>query len=103
MGRIIYIIGILLLLPLLSYAQRVKQVCGEYTYYAEGNESPNQAKLKAWEGAKVEALAREFGTIVSQSTTQSETLANGEENSCFSQLSSTEVKGEWLEDGGEPE
>ena len=103
MGRIIYIIGILLLLPLLSYAQRVKQVCGEYTYYAEGNESPNQAKLKAWEGAKVEALAREFGTIVSQSTTQSETLANGEENTYFSQLSSTEVKGEWLEDVGEPE
>lgn len=103
MGRIIYIIGILLLLPLLSYAQRVKQVCGEYTYYAEGNESPNQVKLKAWEGAKVEALAREFGTIVSQSTTQSETLANGEESSYFSQLSSTEVKGEWLEDVGEPE
>lgn len=41
-----------LLLPLLAHAQRVKQVCGEYTYYAEGNESPNQAKLKAWEGAQ---------------------------------------------------
>ena len=67
----------LFLFPLILHAQRVKQVCGEYTYYAEGNESPNQAKLKAWEGAKVEALAREFGTIVSQSTTQSETLANG--------------------------
>ena len=71
MSRALYIICIFLLLPLLSHAQRVKQVCGEYTYYAEGNESPNQAKLKAWEGANVEALAREFCTIVSQSTTQS--------------------------------
>ena len=103
MSRALYIICILFLLPLILHAQRVKQVCGEYTYYAEGNESPNQAKIKAWEGAKLEALAREFGTIVSQSTTQSETLANGEENTYFSQLSSTEVKGEWLEDVGEPE
>lgn len=30
-------------------------------------------------------------------------MANGEENTYFSQLSSTEVKGEWLEDVGEPE
>ncbi len=98
------IIVILLLLPLtIMQAQKVKQVCGEYTYYAEGNESPNQAKLKAWEGAKVQALAKEFGTVVSQSTAQSETAVNGQEQSFFSQLSSTEVKGEWLEDVGEPE
>ena len=98
------IIVILLLLPLtVMQAQKVRQVCGEYTYYAEGNESPNQAKLKAWEGAKLQALAKEFGTVVSQSTTQSETAVNGQEQSYFSQLSSTEVKGEWLEDVGEPE
>ena len=98
------IIVILLLLPqTVMQAQKVMQVCGEYTYYAEGNESPNQAKLKAWEGAKLQALAKEFGTVVSQSTTQSETMVNGQEQSYFSQLSSTEVKGEWLEDVGEPE
>lgn len=103
MNRALSVLCFLLLLPAAGHAQRVRQVCGEYTYYAEGNESPNQAKLKAWEGAKLEALAREFGTVVSQSTTQSETSADGRETSYFSQLSSTEVKGEWLEDVGEPE
>lgn len=92
-----------LIFPLTLCAQRVQKVCGEYTYYAEGNQSPNEAKRLALEGAKLEALAREFGTVISQSTTQKETAADGKESSYFSQLSASEVKGEWLEDVGEAE
>ena len=105
MKKILFIIllRLLLLLPLTLSAQRVQRVCGEYTYYAEGNQSPNEAKRLALEGAKLQAIAHEFGTIISQSTTQSETSSNGQENSYFSQLSDTEVKGEWIEDLGEPE
>lgn len=93
---------IYLLFPLTLCAQRVQKVCGEYTYYAEGNQSPNDAKRAALEGAKLQAIANEFGTIISQSTTQSETAANGEERIYFAQLSDTEVKGEWIEDLEEP-
>jgi hypothetical protein len=95
------LLALLFVLPL--SAQRVRQVCGEATYYAEGNETPNQAKLAALEAARLQAIAAEFGTLVSQSTTQNESLNNGRENIFFSQLSATEVKGEWLEDIGEPE
>ena len=90
-----------LLLPMTLSAQRVKKVCGEYTYYAEGCESLNDAKMRALEGAKMKAIGDEFGTVISQSTSQSESLDDGVEHSFFSQLNSTEVKGEWLEDLGE--
>lgn len=84
-------------------AQKIKNVCGEFTYYAEGNETPNDARQKALDGARLKAIADEFGTIISQSTLQEETSLNGDENSFFSQLSSSEVKGEWIEDTSEPE
>lgn len=97
---------IILLLSGLSLslcAQNVRRVSGEFTYYAEGNETLNQAKIKALEGAKLKALAKEFGTLMSQDTYSEETANNGEESSYFSQMTSSEVKGEWLEDLTEPE
>lgn len=92
-----------ILSPFILHAQRTEKVCGEYTYYAEGNQSPNEAKRAALEGAKLQAIANEFGTVISQSTTQRETAADGRESSYFSQLNASEVKGEWIEDIGEPE
>lgn len=100
MGRLLVLC--LLFCPLTMIAQRVKKVCGEYTYYAEGNESINEAKMKALEAAKMKAIADEFGTVITQSTSQSESLDDGREHTFFSQLNSSEVKGEWLEDLGEP-
>ena len=91
-----------LLFPLTLCAQRVQKVCGEYTYYAETSQSLNDAKRAALENAKIQALAHEFGTVISQSNAQKDTYANGEENSYFFSLSASEVKGEWLEDVGEP-
>lgn len=97
------IILLLLFSPLGLSAQRIKKVCGEYTYYAEEHESKYEAKMKALEGAKMNALAKEFGTVISQSTTLSESSDDGEEHSFFSQYSESEVEGEWIEDVGEPE
>ena len=37
-------------------AQKAKRVCGDYTYYAEGNETPNMAKQKALEGENCKLL-----------------------------------------------
>lgn len=93
---------IILFFPLTLCAQRVQKVCGEYTYYAEASQSPNEAKRAALEAARLQALAEAFGTVVSQSNVQKETSVDGKEHSYFSSLSATEVKGEWLEDIGEP-
>lgn len=102
-GKIRYIASaITLLLSLPLCAQRIQKVCGEYTYYATSSQSLAEAKQAALEGARLQALADEFGTVISQSTTMKETSLNGKGDSFFSQLSSTEVKGEWIADTGEP-
>lgn len=91
-----------MLFPLTLCAQRVQKVCGEFTYYAEGNQSANDAKHAALEATKLQAIANEFGTVITQSNVQKETSTNGEESTYFSSLSASEVKGEWIEDIGEP-
>ena len=77
-------------------------MCGEFTYYAEQNQSPDEAKRNALEYARINAIQKEFGTVITQNTMQEETALDGKENSFFSQLNASEVKGEWLEDEGEP-
>lgn len=84
-----------------GFAQ-VKKVSGNYTYYGDKNDSPAMSKSKALEGARLDAISREFGTIVSQDVLQADRIdSKGESNKFFS-LSSTEVKGEWIADDGEP-
>lgn len=81
---------------------KVKKVSGRFTYYADKSDSPASAKRKALEGARIDAISKEFGTIVSQDIQQADRIgAEGEETKFFS-LSASEVKGEWIADDGEP-
>ncbi len=81
----------------------VVNVEGSYTYYATPKDSRDDARRIALQEARNDALAREFGTIV-QSTQLSTTKAEGNrESNKFLALSSTESKGEWIADSGEPE
>lgn len=91
-----------LLIALPIFSQKMKTVEGEYTYYAPENVTIEQAKLTAIERAKIQALADEFGNIISQSSTTSMTNLNGESSVNFLMLSGSDVKGEWIEDLGEP-
>lgn len=81
----------------------VKTVKGEFTYYGDKTESREDCRRHALEGARISALAKEFGTVVSQDTYQSDLLDARGESTYFSSLSSTAVKGEWIADEGEPE
>lgn len=80
----------------------VKKVSGNYTYYGDKNDSPAMSKLKALEGARLDALSKEFGTIVTQDVLQADRVDSHGESSKFFSLSSTEVKGEWIADDGDP-
>lgn len=102
MMKTFFVIILVLFIPFGLYAQKVRNVCGEFTYYAEGNQSPDEAKRNALEYARINAIQKEFGTVITQNTMQEETALDGKENSFFSQLNASEVKGEWLEDEGEP-
>lgn len=90
------------MVALSSYAQKVKVVHGEYTYYAPLSQSVDEAKRVALERAKIQAIADEFGTNIMQRNVTN--MANTQRGSTidFNSLSLSEVKGEWIESIGEP-
>lgn len=63
-----------LLVQTATAAPDVKKVSGTYTYYGDKNDSPAMAKRKALEGARLDAISREFGTIVSQDVLQADRI-----------------------------
>ena len=81
---------------------KVKKVSGTYTYYGDKSDSSTSAKRKALEGARLDAISREFGTIVSQDIQQADRIGADGESTKFFSLSESEVKGEWIADDGEP-
>ncbi len=83
-------------------AADVKKLRGEFTYFGDKNDSREQCRQQALQGARLQALANEFGTVVSQDTYQHETMNDRDQSTYFSSLSQTSVKGEWIADEGEP-
>jgi len=96
------VIILLLLFFINISAQKTKTICGEYTYIAPDNVSPEQARQTALERAKLEALAEEFGTTVSQSNATVVENKSGASDIRFLSFGGSEVKGEWLETTKEP-
>lgn len=103
MGRSVISILVILLLPMCSYAQKTVKVTSEYTYVAPDNITLEQAKLTAVDRAKIQAIADEFGTLVTQSNTTYVSNTNGDSSIDFLSLGGSDVKGEWIETIGEPE
>lgn len=101
MVRTLFILS-LLLSSLTVFAQKLKTVEGEYTYHAPENVTMEQAKRTALDRAMIQALADEFGTIVSQSNATRVENQNGQTNIDFLSIGGSEVKGEWIETIGEP-
>lgn len=81
---------------------RETTVSATYTYYGEGSDTPDDCRRRALEGAKLQAIAQEFGTVLTQDVVQHDVLSDQGESTYFSALNATEVKGEWIADEGEP-
>lgn len=92
-----------LLIAILAYSQKMQKVSATYTYYAPETLSVEEAKRTALERAKIQAIADEFGTVVSQSNSTVITNQNGESNTQFVSFGGSDVKGEWIETIGEPQ
>lgn len=101
MKRLLYI-AIAVISPLLVAAQKTKKVEGEFTYHGNDSQSLAECKRLALEGARLDAIAREFGTSVNQDIVQHDKLNNGNESTYFDSQSRTSVKGEWIADEGQP-
>lgn len=91
------------LLPLSLCAAKPKKVQGEFRYVGTENQTIAECKRLALEAARLDALAREFGTQISQDIVQQETVSSSGESTLFDARSQTSVKGEWIADEGEPE
>lgn len=94
---------LMLLVWACAQAQGIKRVHGEYIYHAPENVSPEEAKRIALNRAQIQALADEFGTVVAQHNATMMSNENGKTQSGFTSLSSSDVKGEWLETIGTPQ
>ena len=102
MSRVITLIVLLAVCIGLS-AQQTKKVRGEYIYYAPENVTLEEAKHTALERAKIQLIADEFGTVVSQTNTTFVRDGNGKSSIDFHSLGASDVKGEWIETIGIPE
>lgn len=91
-----------LIFSICGFSQKVKTVDGEYTYVVPENIDLEKAKQVAVERAKIQIVADEFGTIVSQSNSTSVKNKNGKSNVDFISVGGSEAKGEWLETIGKP-
>lgn len=102
MSARLFLMSVLLLLSVSAYAQGVRTVSGEYTYYPPDTEPYNLSKVKALQRAKEQILADVFGTVInSESTTVVSASQDKSAVNTFS-IGNSLVKGEWLETVGEP-
>lgn len=102
MKRLFYLIALVALTSLRVSAENIVNVSGEATFYDDGSHSRRECIHLVTEQARIDALARKFGTIVSQDILQSDRIKGNREQSDFLALSSTEVKGEWISDDCDP-
>lgn len=86
-----------------AYAQKVQKVTATYTYHVPENVTVEQAKRTALERAKIQAIADEFGIVVTQNNSTVISNQNGETDNRFLSFSGSEVKGEWIETTKEPQ
>lgn len=85
------------------FSQKTKTVNGEYTYYVPENIDLEKAKQIALERVKVQLIADEFGTVVSQNNATTVKNSNGKSDIDFVSVGGSEVRGEWIETIGEPD
>ncbi|MCM1356793.1 MAG: hypothetical protein NC212_10365 [Staphylococcus sp.] len=97
MKRLLLILLLLNFENFFVYAQKIKKVSVTYTYCAPETMSVEEAKRTALERAKIQAIADEFGTQVSQNTSTVVSNNNGESDTQFFSTGGSNVKGEWLE------
>lgn len=70
---------------------------GEYTYIVPENVDLEKAKHIALERLKIQLIADEFGTTISQSNSTFVKNSNGESDVDFLSIGGSEVRGEWIE------
>ncbi len=103
------VVGLMWLAPMQISAERTKtkHVTVEYEYVAGNGMNPAQAKQIALQRAQLQAIADEFGTIISNTTTTRVENVQGNQSTQSNvqvlSLGLSDVRGEWVRTIGEPD
>lgn len=100
--RIILSVIFVLFCDIICFSQTVKKVKSEYTYLAPETQSVGQAKDIALERAKIQIIADEFGTTISQTNYTDVKNRNGISSIDFQSVGMSDLRGEWIETIGNP-
>ena len=95
--RIILSLVFIFIAASLLSALSVVKVKAEYVYVVPSDETDRQASAKALECARLKALADEFGTFVSHSTSTVAANVDGVSAVSIAGLGSSDIAGVWLE------
>lgn len=93
---------LVLILDFAFAVAKEKKVSGSYTYYIPYNVSRDKAEQIAFERAKIEAIADEFGTVLTQHSRLDLRSSDSLDKSDFWSSATSLVKGEWVSTIGEP-
>ena len=103
----VLLLSLLLLSCRNAFAQKVKTITSSAQVRVEENMTIGQAKLKAIELARINAIREAFGEVVVQGNSiYIRNIETGEEvktQNVFNQIADTYVNGEWLEDVKPPD
>lgn len=103
MKRFVIVLSVILLSVGISFAApKTKKVKVEYTYFIPVNVSSDEARIIAVQRAQAQAIADEFGSVVTQYSRVSMESNNENDNTDFLSIGGSELKGEWIETIGEP-
>lgn len=92
------LLWLIFVFPVMSFAQRERNVSGEYTYYLPQNVTLEQAKVTAEQRARIVALVKEFNQTVYASDLSVVSNKGGDELDDFYSIGVTEARGEWCRD-----
>lgn len=92
------------MISLPSYAQRTAKVSGKSTFIVTDNDNVTmkEAKIKAIEMARANAIKDEFGVLVASDFINSDKVVDDVLSSYFINNTESSVKGEWLGDDKDP-
>lgn len=102
LSRVFIIISIVVAIDFTVLAQRTVKVVATYTYITPDNVSLDIARETALERAKIQAIADEFGTTVSQMSSALVSNVDGKSKIDFTLIGNSEIKGEWIETIDDP-
>lgn len=101
--QVVVVLVMVLAATLSTFSARTKKVTAEYLYQLPENVTMDEARSIAIDRARAQAIADEFGSIVTQSSSVVVENYNDVSNTDFLSIGGSELKGEWLEDTVAPE